>query len=328
MYIWRMIRAEEVRQLINNSAGRGDSFLFGVDFELSRGFFIKQPLYRDDVLWRVGGVSNFNSFKKTPDVFKFSSHPIPFETYQQKFDLVHQGLLRGDSFLTNLTVRTPVEADLSLEMILKHCNSKYALMIPNRFVCFSPETFVTISNGIISSNPMKGTIRADIPDAEQVILSDYKETAEHYTIVDLIRNDLSRVASQVRVDRLRYIDRLDTSQGAILQVSSHISGKLPNDYCQRLGDILFELLPAGSVSGAPKPSTLHIIRRSEEEDRGYYCGVFGYFDGKNLDTAVLIRFLEHTDEGLFYRSGSGITVNSDARYEYEEIIQKVYLPFV
>lgn len=123
------------------------------------------------------------------------------------------------------------------------------------------------------------------------------------------------------------IDRLETSTAPILQVSSKISGELPQNYRQNLADIIFELLPAGSVSGAPKPSTIEIIRNAERRDRGYYCGIFGYYDGTNLDTAVMIRFIEQQADKLYFRSGGGITINSNPQSEYNETIQKIYLPF-
>ena len=87
---------------------------------------------------------------------------------------------------------------------------------------------------------MKGTIDATLPDAVQTLMNDGKEAAEHATIVDLIRNDLSIVASHVRVERYRYIDVLQTNRGPILQTSSEICGELPEDYKRQLGDILFQ----------------------------------------------------------------------------------------
>ena len=95
----------------------------------------------------------------------------------------------------------------------------------------------------------------------------------------------------------------------------------------RIGNIIFELLPAGSISGAPKPSTLDIIKRAEGQKRGFYTGVFGYFDGETLDSAVMIRFIEKQKDGFYFRSGGGITINSDMRSEYQEVLEKVYLPF-
>ncbi len=173
---------------------------------------------------------------------------------------------------------------------------------------------------------MKGTIDALIPDAESRILADPKELAEHTTIVDLIRNDLNGVATGVAVERFRYVERVATHNGAILQVSSLITGRLPADYRDRLGTIVFALLPAGSVSGAPKRRTVEIILRTEKAPRGYFTGVAGYFDGTALDCGVLIRFIEAAGDGLCFRSGGGITAMSDARSEYDEMVAKVYVP--
>jgi para-aminobenzoate synthetase component 1 len=108
-----------------------------------------------------------------------------------------------------------------------------------------------------------------------------------------------------------------------LQVSSEITGELPATYLSGLGDILFKMLPAGSVSGAPKQLTLAIIRQAEQEPRGYYTGVFGYFDGKELDSAVMIRFIEENNGKKYFRSGGGITVFSDPQKEYNEVIDKI-----
>jgi para-aminobenzoate synthetase component 1 len=144
--------------------------------------------------------------------------------------------------------------------------------------------------------------------------------------VDLIRNDLSLVAENVEVKRYRYIDKLKTNKHDLLQVSSEISGRLTQNYLERLGDILFSLLPAGSISGAPKPKTLEIIENAEGYERGFYTGICGWFDGENLDSAVMIRFIEQKGDKLFFKSGGGITAQSDLQKEYEELIQKVYVP--
>ena len=173
---------------------------------------------------------------------------------------------------------------------------------------------------------MKGTIDATLPDAVQTLMNDGKEAAEHATIVDLIRNDLSIVASRVRVERYRYIDVLPTNRGPILQTSSEICGELPADYKQQLGDILFSMLPAGSITGAPKKKTMQIIREAEGYERGFYTGITGYFDGDSLDSAVMIRFVEQEADGMYFKSGGGITFKSDARSEYEEMKQKIYVP--
>lgn len=318
-----MITATEIQRRMNDAAENGEPFLFCVDYELREGFFIKNPLEEKRIRWRVGETTNAAPLPDAQGSY-FRKHPIPYREYLRKFEKVKNELLKGNSFLANLTIKTPVETDYSFEEIFRRSNSRYALCVPDRFVCFSPETFVTIENGKIGSNPMKGTISGSVENAEQTILNDFKESAEHFTIVDFIRNDLSRVATGVTVEKLRYIDRLPTSTGEILQVSSLISGKTTD---KKIGDILFSMLPAGSVSGAPKHSTLKILEDAEQEPRGFYCGVFGYFDGKKLDSAVLIRYIEKQGGRLYFRSGGGITVNSNAADEYAEVTEKIYLPF-
>src|SRR5690606_17991853 len=154
------------------------------------------------------------------------------------------------------------------------------------------------------------TIDATTPDARQKILSDKKELAEHVTIVDLIRNDVSQVATKVSVARFRYVEELKTSTKNLLQVSSEITGQLPPDYRSHLGDILVKLLPAGSVSGAPKARTLEIIREAEGKLRGYYTGVFGWYDGNSLDSGVMIRYIEKNGEDYVYRDRKSTRLNS------------------
>lgn len=310
-----------------NEAGRAKTpFLFGLDFELDEGFFIENPLQQSEILFDIDGVMN-GAEKTDGKPFCFSAFPEDSSRYARRFSRVMDGLRSGNSFLTNLTIKTPVKTGLSLREIFLRSRAKYRLYVPGRFVCFSPERFVQIKGGKIFSHPMKGTIDASVENAAETILNDYKEKAEHYTIVDLIRNDISRIATRVKVNRFRYIDKLETNNGPILQVSSEIEGTLPDDYPENIGTLFFELLPAGSVSGAPKDATIGIIREAEQEPRGFYTGVAGYFDGTNLDSCVLIRYIEQAKEGFYFRSGGGITVNSECEKEYAEAVRKVYLPF-
>lgn len=180
---------------------------------------------------------------------------------------------------------------------------------------------------MIYSYPMKGTIDASLPEAEQVLMGDKKEAAEHATIVDLIRNDLSRVAEHVSVDKYRYIDVLHTNKGDILQTSCEISGKLSTGYQKHIGNILDAMLSAGSITGAPKDKTMEIIHEAEGYDRGFYTGVMGIYNNGELNSAVMIRFLENDGIGTYFKAGGGITSKSDCSKEYEEVLQKVYLPF-
>jgi para-aminobenzoate synthetase component I len=285
-------------------------------------------LESESIFYKINENTNFSFSKSAYEKpLYLEKYPISFSEYQHSFGIAHRGLLRGDSFLTNLTKPTPIKINLSLQEIFQRSQAKYQLYFKDKFVLFSPEIFVQIQNDIISSHPMKGTISADIPDAENVILNNKKEFAEHTTIVDLIRNDISIVAEKVWVERFRYISKIHTHEGDLLQVSSEICGQLPQNYQENIGTILTKLLPAGSICGAPKPQTLAIIKEAENYDRGYYTGVFGMFDGQNLDSAVMIRFIEKQADGsLIFKSGGGITASSDVVSEYQEMINKVYLP--
>lgn len=319
--------AASVCQKMNEAGKRRIPFLFGVNFEMTSGFFFENPMNDQSILFSVGKNSNHVQLQIDNNVLPLlKKHPGSYDEYYSKFRIVSNALRKGNSFLLNLTERTAIECNLTLKEIYSRTHALYKLYVPGRFVCFSPESFVRIAGGEISSYPMKGTIDASLPDAEAQLMEDYKETCEHNTIVDLIRNDLSIVAEHVHVRRFRYVDVLKTNQKELLQTSSEICGTLPGDYHERLGSIIFDMLPAGSISGAPKQSTVNTIREAEKMERGYYSGVFGYYDGETLDSAVMIRYIEQEDGNYYFRSGGGITVNSDPKEEYQEVLDKIYLP--
>ena len=319
-----ILKKQQLIQKINSLAALHTPFLFIIDYKAEQGYVIKQ----DELDNRFVRFDNKNQRTKNQkhETIQWQVLQISLEEYRPKFDYVVSQIHLGNSFLTNLTQPTQVETNLSLFELFQLGSAKYKLWLKDQFTVLSPETFVRIEGRTISSYPMKGTIDASIPNAEEIILNDPKEKAEHATIVDLIRNDLSLVAENVEVKQYRYIDKLKTNKHDLLQVSSEISGRLPQNYLERLGDILFSLLPAGSISGAPKPKTLEIIENAEGYERGFYTGICGWFDGENLDSAVLIRFIEQKGDKLFFKSGGGITAQSDLQKEYEELIQKVYVP--
>ncbi len=312
---------------LNNWGAENKPFFFIVDFEFEKTIVL--PLSEVDpakIKFSINGVSNVASSSSEATSSISELKPIAFQEYREKFNAVYRHLSYGDSYLTNLTVPTEISLDSSLENIFFHADAKYKVCVADDFVMFSPECFVRIVDDHIFTYPMKGTIDASVIDAEKIILGDTKELAEHVTIVDLLRNDLSQISENVTVTRFRYIDKIKTRQKTLLQVSSEIRGTLPSDYKSRLGEIFERLLPAGSVSGAPKPKTIQIIHEAEKEKRGYYTGVFGYFDGTRLDSGVMIRFIEKRNNKFFYRSGGGITTQSSVEKEYQEIIDKVYVP--
>jgi para-aminobenzoate synthetase component 1 len=319
----------EIRYQMNEWGAEGIPFLFIIDFEQHKPLIFRlDEIDPAQLLYNVNGVTNSYQGNILQVIPQLRKHPEAFNEYLKKFNKVKNEISLGNSYLLNLTCNTPIELNLTLKEVFLHCVSKYRLWLNDRFVCFSPEIFVIIGNGIIRSFPMKGTIDASISHAETVILNDPKETAEHCTIVDLIRNDLSVVSKQVRVVRFRYIETIVAQDKKLLQVSSEICGDLEENYLSHLGDIIYALLPAGSVSGAPKRKTKEIIAAVEGRIRGYYTGIFGIFDGSKLDSGVMIRFIENDGYGYRYFSGGGITSLSDPESEYREMIDKIYVPLV
>ena len=243
-------RTETIARM-NALAGANVPFLFIVDYAQEQSHI--EPLDRIDpatCLFQFPKAGNTetaatalarSTAARCAGPIQWDITPPSPAAYRHSFDLVKQNLLAGNSYLTNLTCRVPVTTNLTLEEIFLHSEALYKLWLKDRFVCFSPEIFVRIEKGKIKSFPMKGTIDATLPDAEQLLMQDTKEAAEHATIVDLIRNDLSMVSEHVEVTSYRYIDRLQTNKGPILQTSSEICGTLPEDYTAHLGDIIFRL---------------------------------------------------------------------------------------
>lgn len=312
---------------MNEKGSQKDPFLFIIDYEMDRCEVISpQEAYLSNILFNFNGTRNYHYEQVILSEISLEPSPIPFYVYTKSFKLIQEQLNRGNSYLVNLTFQTPLKTQHTLSDIFHSARAKYRLIYRDQFVVFSPETFVKINDGKISTYPMKGTIDASTPGALETIMNNRKEMAEHATIVDLLRNDLSRVATNVRVANYRYTEEIKTRDKTLIQVSSEICGELPPYYHSHLGDIIFAMLPAGSVTGAPKKKTVEIIENAENYERGYYTGIAGYFDGENLDSCVLIRFIENENGQLFYKSGGGITTQSDAKEEYQELIDKIYVP--
>lgn len=311
---------------VNAFALKGQPFFFIVDFDKEKPQAFGLGEMPENVWFEMTGKS-FGPPPGEPNG-NFYLHAVPpgFESYQRAFNKIRREINHGNSYLLNLTFRSKIDTGFSLQDIYHQSYAKYKLYFMDQFVVFSPETFVQIRDGFISSCPMKGTMNARIKNAEQILLDDPKETAEHNTIVDLIRNDLAMVSEDVCVEKFKYIEKVKTHKGELLQMSSKVSGKLPENYRENLGEMLMMLLPAGSISGAPKRKTVEIIQETENYSRGYYTGIFGYFDGHNLDSAVMIRFIEKENDQLYFKSGGGITSMSDPEKEYDELIQKIYVP--
>jgi len=134
--------------------------------------------------------------------------PIDLARYHAAFQQAQNYMYQGHTYLLNLTFPTQITLHNSLLEIYLASQVKFKLYFNNQFVVFSPERFIQISHNVIKTYPMKGTIDATLPNAAQQILNNPKEKAEHTMVVDLLRNDLSRVATQVRVEKFRYLDKI------------------------------------------------------------------------------------------------------------------------
>lgn len=317
-----------LREQINQLYCKRTPFFFVINYEKTEGYLVEEPLTQSELFFQFPNGGNKSVAAVEKSVINFEVIPNEPGDYHKKFENLQGYFRRNELTLANLTDRTEIKTNLTLEDIFSLSESLYQVYIPNRFVCFSPERFVKIVDGTISTNPMKGTIDATLPRAAEMILEDEKEQAEHLATVTLLCEELAEVANRVHVSRFRYIDRLQTNRKDLLQVSSEIVGDLKEEYKQHIGDAIFSLLPGSSIAGEPKQKALAVLREIEGVERGYYCGIAGYFDGELLDSAVLIRFIEQDNEQFYFRSGGGVTAKSIFEKEYQEILNKVYLPFV
>ncbi len=300
-------------QRLSYYAKAGIPFAFVISYDKSE--VIVEPL---DALDKIAFErSSLSSTKSQPLDFT----PVSYTRYEKAFNEVIEQIKGGNTYLMNLTFPSQLHTEVSLAEIFGLAKARYKVWLRDRFVSFSPESFIRIDKDTIATYPMKGTIKAAQRDARRKLLDDPKELAEHTMIVDLLRNDLGIRAHKVRVKRFRYLEQV----GDLLQASSEIKAQMP-DWKENLGEIFDAMLPAGSITGTPKKSCCDIIKRVEGYDRGFFTGVFGVYDGKSLDSCVLIRYIERQKRGLVYKSGGGITLDSQCAKEYAEMCDKVYLP--
>ena len=327
-----MSDAADYFRLMDDLGIRGTPFLFVIDYDCARPRVWPLHELPGGVRFSVSGVCVPNEpgalaqARTAPRSIIRSREFVPYDRYEERFHRVQTALRAGESYLVNLTFPTRVELSCSLSRVYEAARAPYKLLLPGECVVFSPEAFVRIEPGAISTFPMKGTIDSAVPDAKNLLLADEKEAAEHATVVDLLRNDIGMVAQSVTVPRFRYVDRICLQNRSLFAVSSEIRGELAPGAHRKVGSILRAMLPAGSITGAPKKRTREIISDAELGPRGDYTGVFGVFDGERVESAVMIRFIEQNESGFRFHSGGGVTIYSECRREYEELRQKVDVP--
>ena len=188
----------------------------------------------------------------------------------------------------------------------------------------SPETLVKLENGVLHTFPLAGTRPRGKTEEEDLalereLLSDEKELAEHNMLVDLGRNDLGKVSrfGTVEVEKLHSIERFSH----VMHIGSTVRGEIRED--KDAFDAIEAVLPAGTLSGAPKIRACQLIGALENNKRGIYGGAIGYIDFTgNMDTCIAIRLAYKKNGKVFVRSGAGIVADSDPEKEYEECLNK------
>lgn len=258
---------------------------------------------------------------------------IDYKTYSEAINQIKKEIADGNTYEVNYTYDYEVETDLSgldlYKNILPRQTTPYNSYIKNDYeeiLSFSPELFFELNNNKIKTKPMKGTIKRGKTPAEdrqniEFLKNDIKNRAENVMIVDLLRNDLGKIAKTgtVKVDKLFEIETHET----LHQMTSEISAELENN--TTLFEIFEAIFPCGSITGAPKISTMDIIEKIEIGERGVYCGAIGLISPEKTVFSVPIRIIRKYNEqkNFLYRVGGAIVWDSTAEEEWEETLTKI-----
>jgi para-aminobenzoate synthetase / 4-amino-4-deoxychorismate lyase len=255
------------------------------------------------------------------------------ERYEQAIDVIHAAIRRGDAYQINYTIRAGARFSGDAQSFYEHLRlaqqadfCAYLDIGSHRILSASPELFFSWQNGVLTTRPMKGTARRGQLPAEDAELARWlrdseKNRAENLMIVDLLRNDLSRLSMPggVQVPKLFSIENYPT----VLQMTSTITARTRADVS--LEDVFAALFPCGSITGAPKLMSMDIIAGLETSARAVYCGAIGHVaPGGDARFSVAIRTvtLDVAAATMECGLGGGITWDSLAADEYEEVRTK------
>ncbi len=251
-------------------------------------------------------------------------------THRRAVESIQRKILDGEFYVANLCV--PFHAagggdSISLALAaFRRAQAPFGAFLPLgavRLLCLSMERVLGKEGPRLSSNPIKGSAAfqhqaASDAAAGLALSQDPKERAEHTMIVDLVRNDLGRVAVQgsVGVPEFMALRTFPTVQHLVSRVEAQARPEAG------LAEILRSILPGGSVTGAPKSAVCAHLARAEAAPRGFYCGALGWICGSDLELALPIRTAQLCDDRLIYWAGGGITLRSDASKEWDELHMK------
>ena len=261
----------------------------------------------------------------------WASNMTPKE-YEQKFNQVHEYLLSGDCYQINLAQRFSAQYSgdefIAYKTLRKENNAPFSAFIrlqDTAILSISPERFLRLKGQYVQSKPIKGTRprhASEILDlqAAQELKKSPKDKAENLMIVDLLRNDISKVceAGSVVVPKLFDIETFP----AVHHLVSTVEGKLSPNY--NATDLLRGAFPGGSITGAPKIRAMEIIEELEPNRRSVYCGSIGYISAcGNMDTSITIRTLICENNKIHCWAGGGLVADSTLENEYQETFDKV-----
>ena len=254
----------------------------------------------------------------SPQLFPYST--INYKTYSKAIEKIKEEIAEGNTYEVNYTYDYKIESDLSgfdlYNLILPRQKTSYNAYIKNKYeeiLSFSPELFFEGVSGAnsykIRTKPMKGTIqrgKTDKEDKENIefLKNDIKNKAENVMIVDLLRNDLGKIAKTgtVKIDKLFEIETHPT----LHQMTSEISAELEENIT--LYDIFNAIFPCGSITGAPKISTMKIIEQLETRKRGVYCGAIGLIAPEKTIFSVPIRILQGVNGSKYEEVNAGVNI--------------------
>ena len=272
--------------------------------------------------------------KKEEPCGKMTGEVTPYFNREEYCSMVEQAkhsIREGDIFQIVLSnsLSAPFEGSLfQTYRVLRTINpSPYMFYISGTDVEVagaSPETLVKLEDGVLHTFPLAGTRprgKTEEEDLalEQELLADKKELAEHNMLVDLGRNDLGKISKfgTVQVEKLHSIERYSH----VMHIGSTVRGEIRDD--KDALDAIEAVLPAGTLSGAPKIRACQLIGELEHNKRGIYGGAIGYIDFTgNMDTCIAIRIAYRKNNKVFVRSGAGIVADSDPEKEFEECLNK------
>jgi para-aminobenzoate synthetase component 1 len=252
--------------------------------------------------------------------------------YQQRFHSVKEYLSAGDSYQINLAQRHCAQYSGSewhaFEVLDEHNQAPFSAFIrleDSAIISISPERFLQLHNRVIETKPIKGTRPRFVDPTEDKnsaidLANAPKDQAENLMIVDLLRNDIGRVAKpgSVKVPKLFDIE----SFPAVHHLVSTVTGELNSQY--QATDLLRACFPGGSITGAPKVRAMEIIEELEPHRRSVYCGSIGYISTHGvMDTSITIRTLIATQGEIYAWAGGGIVADSDCDDEYQETYHKL-----